>query len=142
MFLVGVNAYNAFNSLVLIYQFIVFTYSLLIQFNDSHSLSICFIAHNKHVAYNILGVVSLFYDVFPICQYSCYIIIITGLVDEFPARGKYRETVPDDGKPMLTLTYADGPGYKVHRMKNGHEIPRKDLTHVDTSEFELNLFVQ
>ena len=122
---------------------IVFTSFLLIQLNAFQSLYICVNAHNKHVtityvAYSILGIVSLFYGVAPICQYSHCIILLTGLVDEFPARGKYRATVLDDGKPMLTLTYADGPGYKVHRMKNGHEVPRKDLTHVDTSGFELN----
>jgi len=40
----------------------------------------------------------------------------------------------DDGKPYLTLSYANGPGFNNHRMVNGSEIPRIDLTTVDTTE--------
>ncbi|KAI0233362.1 Alkaline phosphatase, tissue-nonspecific isozyme [Lamellibrachia satsuma] len=52
---------------------------------------------------------------------------ILGLVDDQPSR------TPNDGKPMLTLTYSDGPGYDIHRMKNGTEVPRRNLTGVDTT---------
>ena len=37
---------------------------------------------------------------------------------------------PIDGKPMLTLTYADGPGYMVHRMENDTYTTRMNLTNV------------
>ncbi|KAK2138355.1 hypothetical protein NP493_7923g00000 [Ridgeia piscesae] len=52
---------------------------------------------------------------------------ILGLVDEFPGKA------PDDGKPMLTLTYSDGPGFDVHHMKNGAEVPRMNLSGSDTT---------
>ncbi len=55
--------------------------------------------------------------------------LLTGLVDEFPGKA------PDDGKPMLTLTYSDGPGFDVHHMKNGAEVPRMNLSGSDTSEW-------
>ena len=35
---------------------------------------------------------------------------------------------PLDGKPMLTLMYADGPGYMVHRMKDDTYTRRMNLT--------------
>ncbi|ESN96159.1 hypothetical protein HELRODRAFT_185068 [Helobdella robusta] len=33
-----------------------------------------------------------------------------------------------DGKPFLQLHYANGPGFEDHRMVNGKEVPRKNLT--------------
>lgn len=44
-------------------------------------------------------------------------------------------TKPEDGKPALTLMYADGLGYYAHRVKNGVEVPRMDLTGVDTGVY-------
>ncbi|KAI0239472.1 Alkaline phosphatase, tissue-nonspecific isozyme [Lamellibrachia satsuma] len=53
---------------------------------------------------------------------------IFGLVDDIP------RTKPEDGKPALTLMYADGLGYYAHRVKNRVEVPRMDLTGVDTAD--------
>ena len=47
----------------------------------------------------------------------------TGLIDT-------ANSAPLDGKPILTLSYADGPGYVIHHTVNGTDAPRKNLTNV------------
>ena len=50
--------------------------------------------------------------------------------------------IGDDDKPYTVLAYGNGAGYYKHKTCNGsleHEVPRKDITGLDTSKSSLTL---